>query len=246
MSVSWSHLLADGKSPAEWAEKVREGRYLPWVSALKELAAGSPEVLSLGSGIGDVEAVLARSGSRVTALDVSEENVVFARSLFKSLSLDGEFRTADIKRPLPFADGAFDTVYSCTVLQFFSDEEIRAVLKEAFRVSRRRVIVILPNARCLLYRIGKWHLERTGRWPWGAERPRATLKPLFMSAGAGEVDEFSVTARHALDFLKMRGSGVLKRIMTPFLGPADSPSRARFRQGYMLVCVGDKEAPRRS
>ena len=37
---------------------------------------------------------------------------------------------------LPFDDNSFDTVFSCGVFEYFSDSQIKEILKEAFRIAK--------------------------------------------------------------------------------------------------------------
>lgn len=239
--VSWFNLLTEGRSPSEWADKIKSGSRLPWEATIHELVEGSSSVLSLGCGIGNVCAPLALRGVRTCGIDLSRENVHFAKELFSKLGAPHDFRPGSITDPLPFADGSFDFVYSCTVFQFFDDDAIVRTLREAMRVAQKRVVVVVPNSRCLLYRIGKWHMARTGRWKWGKERSFGSLREHFRRAGAAhDPREFTVAPRHALDFVHWRGGRTLKRVAQKAFGPHDSPRPAQLGQGYMLVSVWDK------
>src|SRR5690606_487148 len=64
-------------------------------------------VLDYGCGSGYGAARIARSAEHVTAVDVAEDAVAYARASFLLDNLD--FRTIDPEQPLPFADESFDT-----------------------------------------------------------------------------------------------------------------------------------------
>jgi hypothetical protein len=186
--------------------------------------------------------ILATRGRAPTLVDWSARNLQFSRSMFEASGARGTYCLADISRPLPFAAGSFDAVFSCGVLEYFTPAQVEAIMREAFRVARCRVIVLVPNALSLAYRLGKWYMERTGTWRWGGEVPSFTLKPTFCRAGAARVTEFSVCARHSLDFLAMPlGSAVKRASIRLFDLKADSRP-ARCRQGYLLVTIGEKQA----
>ena len=86
-----------------------------------------PRVLDLGAGEGWVAAALARPGLRVIGADVGP----FARAAGSYVVYDGT--------RLPFADAAFDT--TLLLLTLHHCEKPEAVLDEALRVTRTRLIV---------------------------------------------------------------------------------------------------------
>ena len=95
-------------------------------------------VLDLGAGEGHVAAALGRRG--VCAVDVGP----YRRAAVPYTVYDG--------RRLPFADGAFDT--TLLLLTLHHCEAADAVLDEAVRVTRRRLVVtesVYRNARDLFW-----------------------------------------------------------------------------------------------
>ena len=161
--------------------------------------------------------------------------------LFEVLQKPGTFCRADMLKPLPFKDNAFDAVFSCGVFEYFTDREIQDVLAEAFRVARKRVIIMVPNASSLAYRLGKFYMEKRGSWEWGGERPHSTLKPYFYGVGCRNVEELSVAARTSLDFLTMRGGDSIRKVLTRLFKLTDHAQPALFKQGYLLITIGDKQ-----
>ncbi len=75
---------------------------------------------------------------------------------------------------------------------------------------------------------------------WGGEVPSHSLREPFRLAGAKNIREYSVGARHSLGFLTMRGGGRVTDLLTRSLGLTDHPRPSRFRQGYLLVTIGDR------
>ena len=236
----WADVLVKNAKPDVMAAALRAGKYWSWTETLLQYSQGSDEVLDLGSGAGENAAALALHGRKMTLLDWSERNLDFDRQLFHVLGLGGRFVQHDMTRPLPFEDNSFDMVFSCGVFEYFTDEQIQAIVEEAFRICRQRVIILVPNARSIAYRLGKWYLERRGRWHWGRERPFRTLRPHFRAAGNGRVTEFCVGTRHSLDFLVMRGGPTLKRLLIRLLRLTDHSKPAAFGQGYLLVTIGER------
>jgi SAM-dependent methyltransferase len=236
----WAGVLVKDAKPDVMAQALREGKYWSWTQVLLQNSKASGAVLDLGSGAGENAAVLALHRRNLTLLDWSEQNLEYDRQLFHVLGLNGRFVQHDMTEPLPFADDSFDLVFSCGVFEYFTDDQIRGIIREAFRISRQRVIILVPNARSIAYRLGKWYLERRGRWHWGRERPFHTLRPHFQAAGNVQVTEFCVGTKHSLDFLVMRGGPVLKRLLIRGLGLTDHAQPAAFGQGYLLVTIGEK------
>ena len=238
--AQWSDVLLRGIEPEGVARRVPTDNSNPWGTTLLEYTKDSKTILDLGSGRGQHSARLALAGKQTTLVDWSVDNVEFSMKLFETLKMPGSFCRADMLKPLPFKDDVFDTVFSCGVFEYFSDQEIREILKEAFRVARKQVIIMVPNALSIPYRIGKFYMERTGTWEWGGERPFVTMKPYFRAVGCNRMREVSVAAKTSLNFLTMRGGGLLKRLTTSVLRLTDHPEPSLFKQGYLLITVGEK------
>jgi len=238
--AQWSDVLLRGLKVDAFAKHLPTDNSNPWGATLLEYTKNSDTVLDLGSGRGQHSVMLALAGKHTTLLDWSMDNIEFSMKLFDSLKMRGTFCRADMLKPLPFKDNTFDTVFSCGVFEYFSDEEIRQILKEAFRVARKQVIIMVPNALSIPYRIGKFYMEARGTWEWGGERPFATMKPHFESVGCRRIHELSVAAKTSLNFLTMRGGGFVKRLVTTVLRLTDHPEPSRFKQGYLLITIGQK------
>lgn len=236
----WTDVLTKDTDLQDFARKLVKGDYLPWVDLLADLCGDSADILDLGSGAGQNSAVLALKGKRTTLLDWSQGNIEFSQNLYKTMKLQGKFLKHDMKQPLPFADNEFDTVFSCGVFEYFTDEEIVSILKEAFRVARKQVIIMAPNAFSIAYRFGKRYMEKKGQWFWGKERPFYSLKSLFQKADKCTVKEFSVGTKHSLTFLTMRGGKYVKKLIEKFFFLKDHCRPAALKQGYLLITVGEK------
>lgn len=237
----WSAVLSTNQPPTRLADTLRtRGHVVPWSALLVEHLADCATVLDLGSGRGDHSALLARNGRRPTLVDWSAKNIEFSRRIFEVCGVEGRFCVADITRPLPFASGSIDAVFSCGVLEYFDKDQVETILREAYRVARRRVIVLVPNAWSIGYRVGKWYMERTGTWTWGGEVPSYSLKRIFAHAGAVRTTEFTVAARHSLDFLKMPGGSQVARAFVRLFRMQHDARPAWCRQGYLLVTIGEK------
>jgi SAM-dependent methyltransferase len=238
----WSSVLQSSEDPAVIAARLQKhGMFVPWSQTLVDETADCADTLDLGCGRGEHSAVLARAGRQTTLVDWSQENLDYSQGLYRALNLPGQFRRADITQPLPFESDSVDAVFSCGVFEYFNAAQIDAVMKEAFRVARKRVIIMVPNARAVGYRMGMWYRERRGTWEWGGEVPSSTLKPHFARVGATSFREYSIGGAHSVDFLEaLPGGNTMIRVLTRLLRLTRHSRPARFAQGYLLVSIGEK------
>ncbi len=93
-------------------------------------------ILDAGCGSGPLFAALRDRGAIVTGFDSSAGMLKLAR---QRLGAEADLRLADLGRPLPFPDGAFDDVIVSLVLHYFEDwtaplAELRRVLKPGGRL----------------------------------------------------------------------------------------------------------------
>ena len=236
----WSRVLAKDTNPAKMAQDILKGKNLPWVETLIQKTLDAQSVLDLGSGCGQNSAVLALRNKKTTLLDWSKENVDFSQRLFDALGTKGSFLQGDMTKRLPFEDNSFDVAFSCGVLEYFSDQQITSIIKDTLRVVRRRVIIMVPNARSVPYQIGMWYMKRTKQWEWGGERPFSSMKPYFAANGIQNVTEFSVSTWHAVNFLTMPGGPFLQKVLRKLFKITDHPRPAKWGQGYLLISIAEK------
>jgi SAM-dependent methyltransferase len=93
-------------------------------------------ILDVGCGSGPLFAALRDRGAIVTGLDSSTGMLELAR---RRLGDDADLHLADLGRPLPFPDGAFDDVIGSLVLHYLEDwtvplAELRRVLRPGGRL----------------------------------------------------------------------------------------------------------------
>jgi SAM-dependent methyltransferase/uncharacterized protein YbaR (Trm112 family) len=120
-------------------------------------------LLDIGCNWGRWSIASARLGYQTVGIDPSLGAVLAARRIAQKEGLDCRFVVGD-GRFLPFRPNVFDTVYSFSVLQHFSDKDATKTLKEVGRVLRAggNSCIQMPNAfglRCL------WHQIRRGFRP---------------------------------------------------------------------------------
>lgn len=107
----------------------------PAMLALAGDVAGR-RILDAGCGSGPLFAALRDRGAIVTGFDSSAGMLAQAR---RRLGDDASLQVADLGRPLPYADGAFDDVIASLVLHYLEDwgpalAELRRVLKPGGRL----------------------------------------------------------------------------------------------------------------
>jgi len=103
-------------------------------------------LLDIGCNWGRWSIAAANRGYRPVGIDPSLDAVLAARRVCRQLGVAADFVVGDA-RFLPFADSAFDTVFTYGVLQHFSKENARISLKEISRVLRPggMTLIQMPN-----------------------------------------------------------------------------------------------------
>ncbi|GAA4708429.1 mycofactocin oligosaccharide methyltransferase MftM [Pseudonocardia yuanmonensis] len=106
-----------------------------------DLAVGS--VLELGTCFGFLALRLAEAGHEVIATDLVPGTVGLLDRMAPRLGLAVDTLVADA-RAVPLPDGSVDTVLAVHLLEHLPAEEGKAVVAEALRLARRRVVVAVP------------------------------------------------------------------------------------------------------
>ncbi|MBO6229218.1 MAG: methyltransferase domain-containing protein [Ruminiclostridium sp.] len=114
-----------------WLKPSEESFYY----AEKWRGEGRKRLLDLGCGLGRHSIFFDAHGFSVTALDLSEYGVNNLREWQKKNGTDFRAVVGDMKQ-LPFADNAFDCIYSYHVLSHTDTEGIRQIMSEIHRVLR--------------------------------------------------------------------------------------------------------------
>ena len=108
-----------------------------WKRVLDEYVVGKT-VLDAGCGGGGFVRYLSQKGLDAVGVDRHEEFLEFARAHHP----EARFVQADLTRPLPFGDGEFATTCCFDVLEHIDDH---TAIRELARVTRRRLIIAVPN-----------------------------------------------------------------------------------------------------
>ncbi len=116
-------------------------------------------LLDVGCSWGRWSVAAARKGYQAVGLDPSLGAVMAARRVSRQLGLPNLHLVADA-RHLPFRDGSFDTFFSYSVLQHFSQENAGMAIQEAGRVLVHggSSLAQMPNRlgiRCLQHQLAR-------------------------------------------------------------------------------------------
>lgn len=148
--------------------------------------------VELGSGRGDFSVLLARQGAKVTLLDASEHALRQAQHRFERLGLSASFEQGNLFDQPTTERGAFDVALSSGVIEHFVEDQRTWAIRAHVDAVRIGGVVILsvPHAHGLPYRLWKFYLERRRWWPYGLEVPysRRELIQRAIEAGLDELE----------------------------------------------------------
>lgn len=114
------------------AERYRYEQYAPWMYETMEFTAHrGKQVLEIGGGMGTDLAQFVLHGAHATDVDLSAGHLALAQENFRLRGLEGRFVHHDAET-LPFAEDAFDVVYSNGVIHHTPNT--RSVVEEIHRV----------------------------------------------------------------------------------------------------------------
>jgi ubiquinone/menaquinone biosynthesis C-methylase UbiE len=202
-------------------------------------------VLEIGCGAGGDLLRFARGGAAVTGVDLSHHSAALVRQRFSLAGLDAAVLVADAEQ-LPFAEGAFDVVYSWGVLHHTPDTA-RAIA-EAHRVLRSggEAVVMLYHRRSL------FALQAWARYALLRGRPWRPVSEVL----AAHVESPGTKAYSVAEVRRMfQDAGFEQITVEPVLTPWDArlgrrrflppPLRAMIpqRYGWFLVIQARRRQP---
>jgi SAM-dependent methyltransferase len=192
--------IAEAYSAENEANLVNAYYERPAMLALAGDVAGR-RILDAGCGAGPLFAELRDRGAIVTGFDKSAGMIELAR---RRLGDDADLQVAELGRPLPFPDGAFDDVTASLVLHYLEDweptlAELRRVLKPGGRLI---VSVDHPFAITLMHREagrkGDYFAtsNRTEEWTMGGQTALMSFwdRPLHAMIDAFTAADFRIAA----------------------------------------------------
>lgn len=144
MTYDWENTLKLPAGSRAWYEEI-DRRFLsasyfakgadsrPFGRFMKPELLRDKDVLEVGCGMGTHAAMLARTGARLTAIDLTERAIEVTKRRFDVFGLKGTIQRADAEK-LPFADASFDQVWSWGVIHH--SNRFESCLAEISRVLR--------------------------------------------------------------------------------------------------------------
>lgn len=171
----WTYCPSEQRDNALLARERRSTRWAMVVRAIEAVrgSLGGVQTIELGSGRGDLSALLAQRGAQVTLLDASSSALIQASRRFHRLGLGARYERADLLGSLAAYRSRFDVALSSGVIEHFRGADRIRVVRAHYEVLRPGglAVISVPNAWCAPYRLWKAYLERRGWWPYGMEIP---------------------------------------------------------------------------
>jgi len=161
MTYDWEQTMHIPAGSREWFEEI-DRRFLsasyfakghdgsPFGKFLRPEYVAGKDVLEIGCGMGTHAGLLARSGARLTAVDLTERAVQATTRRLETFGLKARIQRADAEK-LPFQDASFDLVWTWGVIHHSSRME--SCLSEIARVLRPggRLMLMVYYRPCLVY-----------------------------------------------------------------------------------------------
>lgn len=165
-------------------------QYRKFTSQLSKKIKIKSKVLEAGCGTG--EGLIAFSKDHDTyGLDISEKALELAKENCKHPVKGDIFK-------IPFPENTFDLVFNSGVLEHFKEPNNLKAAKEMVRVTKKGglVVIILPNAYCIWYRIYKKIAQLLKQYEFGYEEEYSTkrLEKLTKDAGLEIIEKFGLQA----------------------------------------------------
>ncbi|RLJ10204.1 MAG: hypothetical protein DRP15_00810 [Candidatus Aenigmatarchaeota archaeon] len=150
---------------------------------LGDFSFKNKKVLELGCGTGINSILMASLGAKVTVVDYSREALNIVKKLSDGLNIELVHRDIfewDI-------ENEFDLVHSEGVVEHFLMPKRQEIIDIHTKSAKRngKVLIIVPNAECPPYRIGKKLAEISGRWVHGNEYPYTKKELMYRMKKSG-------------------------------------------------------------
>lgn len=180
--------LAEG-DPAgvPWAQLAPHSLLADW---LTRNAPEGARVVDVGCGLGDNAEAFARAGATVTAFDLVDDAIAWAKRRFPESRVD--YRTADLF-DLPDAwRGAFDIVHECYTLQALPDALLGSAAKAlASLVAPDGLLLVIARARDEAQ-----HIVAGPPWPLTRPQVEALAKDGLRLAALEDIPATADRVRH--------------------------------------------------
>jgi SAM-dependent methyltransferase len=227
----WKHQPSEERDDALLARERRGPRWsevrTELISAFGTLAG--LRTIELGSGRGDLSALLAQHGAHVTLLDANRRALDQARRRFDRLGLKAIYHHRNFLDFPPSKGAVFDVALSSGVIEHFRGADRTRVVQAHREVLRPGglAVISVPHARCPSYRLWKAYCETRHCWPYGLEIPYGRRELVRRAWHAGLIPSriigigfWQSVGDHLLRPLLGRGPDWIHRrsVMDAFLG----------------------------
>lgn len=149
------------------------------IKVLEKYMNPADSILEPGCGSGYMVSYFQNHGHYSVGLDINEEPLKVARDMFGAKNL----KKGDLFN-LPFKNSSFDIVWNEGVLEHFKINKSIEAAKEMARVSKKYVIIDVPN-RYNLCVVTKMLQKTVGMWPYGYEESYSIRRLKYLMEKAG-------------------------------------------------------------
>ncbi len=231
----WRHHPPAAKDNALLERERRSPRWATIIGHLQTTfgTVSGLRTIELGSGRGDLSALLARRGAHVTLLDASGKGLAQAEQRFVRLGLKARYEHADMLEALEPRQGGFDVALSSGVIEHFKGSDRTRAVEAHLNVLRPGglAIISVPHALCAQYRLWKFYLELRGWWPYGMEIPYTRRELVRRARGIG----FARVETHCTGFWQSVGDHWGRSLLGRGPDWVDKPSRLDNVMGMTLL-----------
>lgn len=182
----------------------------------KVLGRFAASLLEMGAGSGRTSRYLNEMGASTGILDVSEEALTLAKFVTQGLGNPVDLYLADIFKVEKEAFSTeYEVVWNAGVIEHFPpNEQTEIIRRMAVPLKNGGVVLLLtPYSGSLLYRVGKFILEKLKAFPYGSEIPIASVNPILPK----ELE--LVSAERSVGFVILLFNAFKALSSTPLLGP---------------------------
>jgi cyclopropane fatty-acyl-phospholipid synthase-like methyltransferase len=159
---------------------------------LNQLKIKNPKIIELGCGSGELTArIIKNYGGSATLLDNSKEAIFLASKKFEKYGIKVKLLKKDLFKFKP--KEKFDIVHSEGLIEHFLDEKQRKIIDAHKKHVKKDGYIIISIPRpAWYYKITKWILEKTNKWPFGFENAmnKYELKKALENCGLKVLETF--------------------------------------------------------
>lgn len=147
----------------------------------------------VGCGSGATSAMFAQLGARAVLLDISPKSLEFARNYFAERNLQADFHLQNALH-MTIPDNSFDVVWNAGVIEHFQDDGKVMLIREMWRILAPGglLLIQLPYAWDIPFRVGKLILRCRGTWAYGFEDNLSRRRIAGLARRAGLTDFHSL------------------------------------------------------